>query len=217
MRRFVVVLGWASFVPRTGAAELRAPSGPRGYGCIGQRSQAAARSSSAAAAAAAAGSPPRSAWAFTIEREAVTSPAAGCGLEGRREVLHAPALGAHAGQQEDRARHQLAQAPEQPRLGGARDGADERQPAVARVRRAQLVGDPRQPLVQRRIALVLELGGARVGGAHQQEAAGAGGAAASISGSSASRPSSGLAVKASAPRPATGPNGPAVSPTSACA
>jgi hypothetical protein len=42
-----------------------------------QPPHAAARSSSAAAAAAEAGSPPRSAWAFTIERDAVTSPAAG--------------------------------------------------------------------------------------------------------------------------------------------
>ena len=36
-------------------------------------------------------------------------------------------------------------------------------------------------------------------------------------GSSASIPSSGLAVKASAPRPATSPNGVGVLPTSACA
>ena len=76
---------------------------------------------------------------------------------------------------------------------------------------------PRETLVQRRVARVLELGRPRVRGADQHEEPGAGGRAAAISGSSASRPSSGLAVKASAPSPGTAPNGPGVSPTSAWA
>ena len=59
-----------------------------------------------------------------------------------------------------------------------------------------------RPLRRRQVENVR---GAGVRGPHEDEDAGAGPAAASISGSSASRPSSGLIVKASAPRPATGP------------
>ena len=63
---------------------------------------------------------------------------------------------------------------------------------------------------------VLEVGRARVGGPHQAKTPAPRSAAASTSGSSASPPSSGLAVKASAPRPSTCPHGVAVPPTSAC-
>ena len=173
MRGFVVVVrDWHPSYPTRGAPDGAASGSGRSLVAF-QVAQADARSSSAAAAAAVAGSPPRSAWAFTIERDAVTRPAAGCGSKAGAEVLDTAALRADAGQQEDRARHQLAQAREELRAGGAGDRPDERQPAVAGVLRAELVDEPREPLVQRRLALVLQLGGARVRGAHQDEAAGA--------------------------------------------
>ena len=73
-------------------------------------------------------------------------------------------------------RHQLAQA--------ARDAPACVAPVTAptcdspqspRRSRAQLVDEPREPLVERRLALVLKLGRARVRGAHEHEAARAGG------------------------------------------
>ena len=64
---------------------------------------------------------------------------------------------------------------------------------------------------------VLDVGGAGIAGPDQGEDPAPAASAAATSGSSASRPSSGLAVNASAPSPATGPHGVGVSPTSACA
>ena len=149
---------------------------------------------------------PASAWASTIERDAVTSAR-------RRDAARRPAPSSstrrparHAGQQEDRARHQLAQAPEELRLGCAHDRAHvERPHSPAALRRAR-----RRARRAARAAAARprpELRRARVGGAHQHEQPAPPPPAASTSGSSASRPSSGLAVKASAPSPATGPKG----------
>ena len=56
---------------------------------------------------------------------------------------------------------------------GAGDGAGQRQAAVAAAVAAQLVHERGKPLVQRRLAGVLELGGAGVRGADEHEAAGA--------------------------------------------
>ena len=105
-------------------------------------------------------------------------------------------------------------------LGGADDGAHRSASAESAPasRSAKPVDQRRQALVERRARRrrqVLEIGGARVAGADQGEDAGAAASAAATSGSRASAPSSGLAVKASAPSPATGPQGVGVSPTSA--
>ena len=170
-----------------------------------------ARSSSAAACAASAGSPPRSAWAFTIERDAATRPGGRMGLEGRAQVRRAPALRAHARKQEDRPRHQLAHARQALGAGGAHHRADQRQAALApRARRRR-----RRPARRAARAAARRRrpgpGGPRAPGfevftSRKQPAPAA--AAASTSGSTESRPSSGLAVNASAPKPGTSPNGP---------
>ena len=96
-------------------------------------------------------------------------------LEGGPEVLHAPALRADAGQQEDRARHQLAHAREALRAGGAGDRAHAGRARTRPGCRAELVHDPGEPLAERRAAdlEVLEVGRAGVGGADEHEAAGA--------------------------------------------
>ena len=107
----VVCCDRPSVVPQTGAAYLRARSGFYRFESNLYSAQAAARRSSAAAAADSPGSPPRSAWAFTIEREAVTRPAAGWGAKAAARSSTRPPWGADARQQEDRARHQIAQAP----------------------------------------------------------------------------------------------------------
>ena len=93
---------------------------------------------------------------------------------------------------------------------------------VGEARRARLaeLGDQRgQALPQRLAALqaqVHQVGGAGVGGPDEHEHARARRPrASSISGRSASRPSSGLAVSASARRPGTAPNGVGVAPVSA--
>ena len=151
-----------------------------------------------------AGSPPLLSWAFTIEREAAISPAGGVGREGRREVVDGAALGAHAGQQEDRVRHQLAQAARAGRAGSrrsprrratARTRPRRRAPSSSTIRASRSCsGAPSGSRSWRSAAPGLE-----VRTSTKQPAPAA--AAASTSGSSASRPSSGLAVKASAPRP----------------
>ena len=51
--------------------------------------------------------------------------------ERRAEVLHAPSLGADPRQQEDRVRHQLTEAAQVLRAGGARHGAHRGETAVA--------------------------------------------------------------------------------------
>ena len=95
--------------------------------------------------------------------------------EGRREVLHPAALGADAGQQEDRPRHQLARPLEVTGLGRSEYRADVRQ--IAGLRPAQSVDDPRQSVPQR-AALgelqILDVAGARVRRPHEHEDAGAG-------------------------------------------
>ena len=83
------------------------------------------------------------------------------------------------GQQEGRARHELAQAREVLGRGGADDGADVVQAARAGRLRAEAVDDPGDALPQRPAAgelEVLEVGRAGVGRAHEDEHPGAGGA-----------------------------------------
>ena len=99
--------------------------------------QATWRSSSAAALRGRRGVAAALWCALTIEREAVTSPAAGCGAKAAPSAVTSPALGADAGQQEDRVRHQLAQPREELGRGGAGDGAD-----VARARSRRTPGAP---------------------------------------------------------------------------
>ena len=67
-------------------------------------------------------------------------PAGGVRSKCRREVLDGPALGSDARQQEDRARHQLAQPLEQLRPRRARDGADARQTATRPTRACAELG-----------------------------------------------------------------------------
>ena len=133
-------------------------------------------------------------------------PAGAAGRERGRERRDVAALGADAGQQERRARHQLAQAREVLGLGRAGDGADVGEPARPGV--AEL-GDERArgaPTAARRRRARGRARRRRRGWTcarartRRRRARGP----PAISGSSASRPSSGLAVKASAPRPATG-------------
>jgi len=85
-------------------------------------------------------------------------------------------LGPHAGHQEDRSRHQLAEAGETLRARRARDRADHREPALPRVRRARRVGQGGDPLVQGGAARVevLQVRGPRVRGRHEQEDTGTG-------------------------------------------
>ena len=114
--------------------------------------------------------------ASAIERDAVTSPPARPGREGRREVLDAAALGADARQQERRARHQLAHAREVLGRGGADHRADVGEPArpppsssTSRARRSH--SGRRRPA-----ARSCDVGGAGVGGADEHEHPGPGGA-----------------------------------------
>ena len=173
-------------------------------------SQTATRRRSAAAAGSGSAAMPR---------EAATRPAARPGRESGPEQLGLAALGADAGDEEDRPRHQLAHAGEVAGLGGADDRAHPAQPTLAGQALGELGDDGGEPLVQRLLGRgqVLQVGGPGVAGADQGEDPRPASAAAATSGSSASRPSSGLAVKASASSPATGPQGVGVSPTRACA
>ena len=100
---------------------------------------------------------------------------------------------------------------------GAGHGPHGRQSAVTQMLGPQLVHQAGQPIGERRGPRVLELGRPRVRRPHEYEQQAPLRTAAETSGSSASRPRSGLAVKASTPRPGVGPNGPGVSPTSAWA
>ena len=115
-----------------------------------QSAQAAARSSSAAAAAAAAGSPPRSAWAFTIERDAVTRPAAGCGAKAGPRSSTRPPCAPTPGSRKIARGISSRRRPSSAGRGGAGDRAHAREPAVRQACRAELVDQPREPLVQRR-------------------------------------------------------------------
>ena len=167
--------------------------------------QPTSRSSAAAAAAAAAGSPPRSRVGVDDRARGRDQPRGGVGREGGPQGLGAAALRAHAREQEERARHQLAQARQ---VLGPRGAARPRPRRPARprpsssasaARRSCTGGSPR----------VLQVGGAGVRGAAPARTPrrpcsprpprpAARGCRA---------PSSGLAVKASAPRPGTAPKG----------
>ena len=90
---------WAEH--RTRLAPRRPRAAPRPSACPSDvrpsdSVQAASRRRSASARAAAAGSPPARRWAFAMLREARDQAARPPGREGRREVLHAPPLGADA-------------------------------------------------------------------------------------------------------------------------
>ena len=159
-----------------------------------ETAQTARRSSSAAAAGSA---------APATLREAVTSADARAG-EGRAEIVDGAALRADAGQQQDRTRHQLAQAGEEARLGRADDGA----------RAAQLAG-PGEPVGESRRPwrAIRSCRGTPSASRSSRSAAPAfevrtrtktpapAAAARSTNGSSESAPSSGFTVAASAPRP----------------
>jgi hypothetical protein len=96
-------------------------------------------------------------------------------FEGGRQVIDGPALRAHARQQEDRSWHQISQALEQVGAGGAGDRADRGEPGVADVVLPEVVDEPREALVQRAVPrLVLDRGRAGIGGADEDEHAGAG-------------------------------------------
>ena len=113
------------------------------------------------------------------------------GRERRGEVLDAAALRADAGQQERRARHQLAQPREVLGRGRADDGADVARPvvAVARPSAATSAATRSQTVPPAASCEVLDVGGAGVRGAHEHEDAGAGGAGGRRgAGSSVSRP-----------------------------
>ena len=132
------------------------------------------------------------------------------GRERRREVLHPPALRPDAGQQEDR---RAASARAAGRAGPARWRRSRRPtndrpqspwplaPSSSTMRAEPLVQRAARPRPAARPRRDWRCGRARSSPAPASRAA-------SISGSRASRPSSGLAVKASAPSPGTGPNGP---------
>ena len=107
----------------------------------------------------------------------MTRPPARPAANAGREVAHVAALGADPGQQERRARHQLAHAREV--LGHGRAG--HRADVGERRALPQLGGERGEPLPQRLAGgerEVEHVGGAGVGGAHEQEDAGAGGAGA---------------------------------------
>ena len=105
--------------------------------------------------------------------------------------------------------------------GGADDRADIGQAAVADARRPSPPTRPASALADGAPVgerALLDIGRARVRGAHEHEQAARRAArATSTNGASESRPSSGLTVSASTPRPATGPNGVGVWPRNACA
>ncbi len=109
-------------------------------------------------------------------REALTSPPARPGANAGRERLDVAALRAHPREQERRARHELAHAREV--LGDSRagDGADVGQARLAQAARAEPVDDRGEALPER-LAVgqleVLDVGGARVGGADEHEDPGA--------------------------------------------
>src|SRR4051794_22248233 len=95
----------------------------------------------------------------------------GMGREGRCERVDGPALGAHARQQEDRVRHQLAQAGEQVGARGSGDRTDVREAAAAPALAPGLVDHPRRALVEGLVRwLVLDLRRPRIGGADETEA-----------------------------------------------
>ena len=169
--------------------------------------QACSRRRSASARAASAGSPPCCSWAPAIEREAVTRPAARPGANAGASERDVAALGADAGQQERRARHQLAHPAQVLGGGGAGDRADVGEAVAVGTAEA---GDERGHVLPQRAAGGQRRGrtgrprpGWRCARARTRRRRAA--RAPSTSGASASRPSSGLAVTASAPRPATGP------------
>ena len=122
-----------------------------------------------------AGSPPRSAWAFTIERDAVTSPAAGWGAKAAARSSTRPPWAPTPGSRKTARGISSRRRPSSSGRVAPGDGA---RPATARSRPtsscAELVDQRGQPLVQRRLARVLQLGGAGVRGADEHEAAGAG-------------------------------------------
>src|SRR3954452_14078925 len=74
--------------------------------------------------------------------------AGGVRLEGGPEVLCAAALGADAGEQEDRPRHEGAEALEEVWAGGAGHGSYRREPAGAYVLGAHLVDDAGELVVE---------------------------------------------------------------------
>ena len=154
--------------------------------------------------------PPAVSCAFAIERDALTSPAArpgsNAGASSAIEPPCAPIPGSRNGAWGISSRMRA-------RCCGRRragDRSDLGQPGL-RTRRARR-GDQAGDLLPQRPAGgqlgVEEIGGARVGGAHEHEDAGARPRRApSTNGASASPPSSGFCVTASAPRPALSPNG----------
>ncbi len=200
MRRFVVVL--LCIDPPPERASLERPRGPR-------RRRATPRPRPPRRPA---GSPPRSACALTIEREAVTRPAAGCGSKAAARSSTRPPWAPTPGSRKT-----------------ARGISSRRRPSssgwVAPVT-APTSDRPQSPVSSAPSSSASRASRSCSGGSPSSWSSAAPGlevrtstkqpapaaAAASISGSSESRPSSGLAVKASAPRPATGPNGPSVSP-----
>ena len=162
------------------------------------------RSRSSAAAAAGSAAP-------AIEREAATSTDAGSRRERRRRAPSAlPPWAPTPGTRKidsgissrSRPRWRGSVAPTTAPIPLSPDSpASRRRPLGDHPARRSCSGPSRRRAVE-------HVGGARVGGAHEgEEAAGAVAAAAAISGSSASPPSSGLTVAASAPSPSTSPHG----------
>ena len=188
--------GFLSGIARPGMYPRLAPPGPIPV-------QSAARSSSAAAAGSSAPAMLRAA----ATRIDAGRPGASAGPRSSGRPPWAPTPGIR----KIELGHQLAHPPQVLGRRGADHRAHAAEPALARQppARARRPSPARSSCSGRpSTSPVLEVGGAGVGGAHEAEDPGAAAsAAASISGSSASPPSSGLAVKASAPRPATGPHG----------
>ena len=114
---------------------------------------------------------------LAIERDAVTSAAAAPGAKAGPSVLRPAPLRADPGQQQDRPRHQLAQAGDEAGLGRA----DHRPRPAERARAAEPVGERRRPCSAIRswsgtppASAVEEVGGAGVRGPDEEEDAGAG-------------------------------------------
>ena len=130
-------------------------------------SQTVARSRSAAAAGS---------GSAAIPREAATRPEAGPAANAAPSSSRLPTLGADAGDEEDRAWHQLPHAGDVNRLGGADDGAHAAQPALPEQTLGEPVDEPGKALVQGlpRGRQVLDVGGTGVAGPNQGEDSGAG-------------------------------------------
>ena len=87
--------------------------------------------------------------------------------EGGPQCLGAAALGPDTGQEEGCARHELSQPCKVLGPGGAANGPHVGQAALGRL--PHFVHEPGQALVHRRVTGVLEVGGARVRGTHEDE------------------------------------------------